>query len=121
MPIGVEQEGLRQRAGRGQKRRLHLPAVENVSPTGAELHRGLKLAEEVFAPEIGAPEIGAIEVGAAVHEDAIFGIALPDRIASPVIVNKDFLGLVAGPQERDGFFGKLLHLGSTLAASKTDP
>ncbi len=63
----------------------------------------------------------AIEVGAAVHEDAIFGIELPDRVASPVVVNKDFLGLVAVPQERDRFLGKLFRLGSILAAGKTDP
>ena len=116
MPIRVEQEGLRQRAGGGHKHRLHLPVVKNVSPAGPELDGGLKLSEEVFAPEIGA-----IEVRSAIHEYAIFGIELPDRIASPVVVNEDFLGLVAGPLERDSFFGKLLRLGSILVAGKSRP
>src|SRR5882762_604979 len=111
MPIGVEKEGLSQGAGRGHKYRVHLPAVKNVSPAGSELHCDLKLAQQVVA----------IEVCAAVHKDAIFGIKFPDRIASPVVVNEDPPGLLAGPQERDSSLGKLLRLPGVLAAGKTDP
>src|SRR5450631_1898392 len=88
MPTGVEKEGLSQRASRGHKHSLHLPAVKNVSPAGPEIHHGFdRLAQEVIA----------IEVRAAVHEYAIFGIKFPDRIASPVVENEDSLGMVAGP------------------------
>src|ERR1039458_4752 len=112
MPIAVQKEGLSQRASRGHKYSLHLPAVKNVSPAGPEIHHGLnRLAQEVVA----------IEIRAAVHEYAIFGIKFPDRIASPVVVNKDSPGLVAGPQERDRFLGKLLRLAGILVAGKTDP
>src|SRR6202158_5810691 len=111
MPVGVEKEGLRQRAGRWHKHSLHLPAVKNVSPTGPELHGGLKLAQQVVA----------IEVGATVHEYAIFGIEFPDRIASPIVVNENSLGLGAGLQERDCLLGILLRFVGILAAGKTDP
>ena len=102
---------MRERTRRGHKYRLHLPAVKNVTPAGPELQGGLKLAQEVVA----------IEVGAAVHEHAIFGIEFPDRIASPVVVNENSLGLGAGLQERDSFLGKLLRLAGVLVAGKTDP
>jgi len=68
MPIGVEKEGLSQRAGRRHKYRLNLPAVKDVAPAGPELQDGLKLAQEDVA----------IEVRAAVHKYAIFGIEFPD-------------------------------------------
>src|SRR4030088_2526270 len=111
MPIGVEEEGLSQRAGRGHKYSLHLPAVKNVSPAGPELHGGLKLPQEVVA----------IEVGAAVHEYAIFGIEFPDCIASPVVVNENSPGLGPGLQERDSLLRILLRLTGILVAGKTDP
>jgi len=112
MPIGVEKEGVSECAGRGNKYRLHLPAVKNVSPAGPEIHHG---------PNRLAQEIDAIEVGAAVHEYAIFGIKFPDRITSPVIENKEFPGLVASSQEGDSLLGKLLRLAGILVAGKTDP
>src|SRR5208282_5665135 len=111
MPIRVEKEGLRQRARRRHKHRLHLPAVKNLSPAGPELYGGLKLAQEVVA----------IEVRPAVHEYTILGIKFPDGIASPVVVNKDVTGLVAGPQERDSFLRKLLGLAGILVAGESDP
>src|ERR1700674_5167419 len=111
MPVGVEKEGLSQRAGRGHKYRLHLPAVKNVSPAGPELHCGLKLAQQVVA----------IQVCAAINEYAIFGIELPDCIASPVVVNEDSSGLVASLQERDRFLGKQVRLAGILVSGKTDP
>src|SRR5664279_1177351 len=110
-PIGVQQEGLSECAGRRHKYRLYVPAVKNVSPAGAELHGGLKLTQEVVA----------IEVGPAVHEDAILGIEFPYRKASPVVVNKDFARLVAGPQEGDRLLGKLFRLTGILVAGKTVP
>src|SRR5450759_5238319 len=112
MPIGIEKEGLGQRAGRGHQYRLHLPSVKHVSPAGPESHHGLnRLAQEVVA----------IKISAAVHEYAILGIKLPDRIASPVVVNENSLGLVAGPPERHSLLGKLLRLVGILVAGKTDP
>jgi hypothetical protein len=112
MPIGVEKEGLSQRAARGHKYGLHLPAVKNVSPAGPELQHGLdRLAQKVVA----------IEVRAAVHEYAIFGIKFPDGIASPVVVNENSPGIVAGSQERDRLLGKLLRHAGILVAGKTDP
>src|ERR1700676_4140309 len=111
LPVGVEEEGLRQRAGRGHKHRLNFPVVKNVSPAGPELHCGLKLEKQVVA----------IEVCAAVHKYAILGIKFPDRIASPVVVNENSLGLGAGLQERDSSLGILFRLAGILAAGKTDP
>src|SRR6202140_1947773 len=111
MPLGVEEEGLGQGAGRGYKYRLHLPAVKNVSPAGPELHCGLKLAQQVVT----------VEVCAAVHKYAIFGIKFPDGIASPVEVHENSLGLVAGPQESDSFLGEQVRLAGVLVSSKIDP
>jgi len=111
IPIAVQKEGLSQRAGRGHKYSLHLPAIKNVSPASPELHRGLKLAQEGVA----------IQVRAAVYEYAIFRIELPDRIASPVIVNENSPRIVAGTQERDSSLRKLLRLAGILVAGKTDP
>src|SRR5258708_26832232 len=111
MPIGVEEEGLRQGAGRRHEDSVHLPVMKNVRPAGPELHGGFELTQQVVA----------IEIGAAVHEYAIFGIEFPDRIASPVVVNEDSAGLVAGLQEGGSFLGKLLRLAGVLVTSKTDP
>src|ERR1700674_4853624 len=111
MPIGVEKEGLSQRAERGHKYRLHRPAVKNVSPAGPGLQGGLKLARQVVA----------IEVRSAVHEHAMFGIKFPDGIASPVVVNENSLGLGTGLQERDSSLRILLRLVGILAAGETDP
>src|ERR1700730_11710617 len=111
VPVGVENEGLRQSAGRGHKYRLYLPAIKNVSPAGPELDCGLKLAQQAVA----------IEVSPAVHEDAIFGIKSPDRVASPVVINENSLGLGSGLQERDSSLGILLRLVVILAAGETDP
>src|SRR5208282_6428803 len=58
---------------------------------------------------------------ASVHEHAIFGIKLPDRVASPIVVDKNPLRIMAGLQERDCSLGKQLRLASVLVASKTDP
>jgi hypothetical protein len=66
-------------------------------------------------------EVVAIEVCAAVHKYAIFRIKFPDRIASPVVINENSLGLGAGLQESDRSLGILLRLVGILAAGETDP
>src|ERR1700687_184654 len=111
VPIGVKKECLRPRAGGRNNYSLHPPAVKNVSPAGPESHHGPNLAQEVVA----------IEISTAVREYAIFGIKLPDRIASPVVVNENSPGIVASPQERDRLLGKLLRLNCVLVAGKGDP
>jgi hypothetical protein len=78
-PTWVQQKPLAQGRGRRHKYGLYSPAVKNVSPATSKGYHSRKLANQVVA----------IKVGAAVHEYAILGIKLPDREASPVIVNKD--------------------------------
>src|SRR5580658_3444518 len=47
VPIGVEKQGLGQRAGWGHQDHLHLPVLKNVSPAGAEFRHCLdRLAEQ---------------------------------------------------------------------------
>ena len=80
-------------------------------PPVLELDRVLKLVQEVVA----------VEVGATIHENPVFGIELPDGIASPVVVNEDVLRIVGGAQERDRVLRKLRGFRSRLVAGQADP
>jgi hypothetical protein len=85
--MGIEKEGLGQCARRGNKHSFDLPIGQNFVPARAELNRPLELAEQVIA----------VKVRTAIHEHSIAGIKIPDRVAAPIVVNEDPLGLVAGP------------------------
>ncbi len=89
LPMAMEEESLRQGAGRGNQNGLDLPADENTLPAGAEVDEG---ANRV------AHQIVAVKVGAAVHEYAIAGVEIEDGVASPIVINEKFCVLRWGDE-----------------------